>query len=356
MGILNLGGGLAVDYDGSRTAETYSRNYEVDEYCHAIVDIVKRVTDEAEVAPPVLMTESGRAIAAHYSLLALNILDVNTPEHSSYPKIEIEEDWGENISALVELVDGLDEETPLLALYNEATFRKDAIHRAFALGQVSLRERAAADRFFWHLLTLIRQRIEKEHDVPEALREIEDRMADIYFGNFSVFQSLPDYWAIEQKFPVMPLHRLHEEPTRHALIADLTCDCDGKLDYFIGKKKSRRLQVHELVENQDYYFGVFLVGAYQETLSDMHNLFGDTHAISIDMVNDRIEMSRRVLADTVGEVLSFVEFDPVRLVDRVESLAKRRQQEGSVSEENASQFVSDYRRAIEGYTYFDHTS
>lgn len=356
MGILNLGGGLAVDYDGSRTSETYSRNYEVDEYCHAIVDIVKRVTDEADVPAPVLMTESGRATAAHYSLLALNILDVNTPEHPAYPDLEIEDGWNENVSALAEMADSLDEDSSLLAIYHDATFRRDAIHQAFALGQVSLRERAATDQFFWHLLTLLRQRIAEANDVPDALREIEDRMADIYYGNFSVFQSLPDNWAIEQQFPVMPLHRLHEEPTRHALIADLTCDCDGKLDCFLGKKKSRRLPVHELREGEDYYFGVFLVGAYQETLSDMHNLFGDTHAISIDVVDDRVEMSRHVPADSVGEVLSFVEFDPARLVERVETVAQERAKEGRIAQETIEQFVADYRSAIEGYTYFDHTS
>lgn len=354
MEILNLGGGLAVDYDGSRSTETYSRNYEIEEYCHAIVDIVKRVTDDAAVDPPVLMTESGRAVAAHYSLLALNILDVSTPEQIEMPAIEIEPSWNENISALRDLIDTLSEGGALLPIYHEATFRRDSIRQAFTLGQVSLRERAAADEIFWHLVTRIRDETLFLESVPRELREIEDRMADIYYGNFSVFQSLPDNWAIHQQFPVMPLHRLSEKPVRHALVADLTCDCDGKIDCFLGKKKSKRLPVHEVRRDEDYYLGVFMVGAYQETLSDMHNLFGDTHAVSIDVVDGEIRLSRKVLADSIGQVLSHVEYAPSRLVERVEELARIREEDGLVPPEIARQFVDDYRRALDDYTYFDY--
>lgn len=353
MGILNLGGGLAVDYDGSRSTEAYSRNYEIDEYCHAIVDIVKRVTDEADVPPPILMTESGRAIAAHYSLLALNILDVNTPERVEPPQLEIDDNWDENVIALNELVGKLDEGEKLLPVYHEATFYREEVRNLFARGALSLRERAAADQIFWHVVTRIRDKALLLDSVPPELEEIEEKMADIYYGNFSVFQSLPDNWAIEQQFPIMPLHRLGEAPTRHALIADLTCDCDGKLDCFVGEEGMRRLPVHE-VDDEDYLLGVFMVGAYQETLSDMHNLFGDTHAISVGIEDGKPVLSRKVLADSISDVLRYVEYDPDRLIGRAESLMETRAEQGTISEEAARSFLESFRKAMDDYTYFDH--
>ncbi|MDF1851275.1 MAG: biosynthetic arginine decarboxylase [Verrucomicrobiales bacterium] len=356
MGILNLGGGLAVDYDGTRSSESHSRNYEIDEYCHAIVDIVKRVTDEAEVDPPILMTESGRAIAAHYSILALDVLDVNTPELPERPRVAIEEGWDENISALNDLIDSMEDGESLLPLYHEATFRREEIRSSFALGAVSLRERAVADQLFWHLVTRIRERSLLLESIPGELSEIEDKMADIYYGNFSVFQSLPDNWAIHQQFPVMPLHRHLEEPTRTAVVADLTCDCDGKLDLSLGNEKAKRLPVHKIRPDEEYLIGVFMVGAYQETLSDMHNLFGDTHAVSVDFVDGELALSRKVLADRIEDILRSVEYDPERLVERMETLIAERVVEGKISNPVAQQFVENYRRAMNDSTYFDHWS
>ena len=356
MGILNLGGGLAVDYDGSRSTEVYSRNYEISEYCHAIVDIVKRVTDEAEVPAPILMTESGRAIAAQYSLLALNILDVNTPELTEDPEIEIGDDWDENVSALQELISKLDENAGLLPVYHEATYHREEVRNLFALGQVTLRERAAADQLFWYVVTRIRYEVRKLENPPPELAAIEDKMADIYYGNFSVFQSLPDNWAIKQQFPVMPLHRLDEEPTRHGMIADLTCDCDGKLDCFFDDNAKGRLPIHSLRPDEDYYLGVFLVGAYQETLSDMHNLFGDTHAVSVDIVDGKPVLSRKVHADSISDVLGYVEYNTERLVERAEFLAKKRAASGDISDSAAEQFAESYRKAMDDYTYFDHNA
>ncbi len=356
MGILNLGGGLAVDYDGSQSTEVYSRNYEISEYCHAIVDIVKRVTDEAGVPAPILMTESGRAIAAQYSLLALNILDVNTPELMDEPEIEIEDGWDENVSALQELISKLGENSNLLPVYHEATYHREEVRNLFALGQLTLRERAVADQLFWHLVTRIRYEVRKLASPPPELAAIEDKMADIYYGNFSVFQSLPDNWAIKQQFPIMPLHRLDEEPTRHAMIADLTCDCDGKLDCFFDDNAKGRLPIHPLRPDEDYYIGVFLVGAYQETLSDMHNLFGDTHAVSVDIVDGKPVLSRKVLADSIADVLGYVEYNPERLIERAESLASKRAAMGGISDTAARQFSESYRKAMADYTYFDHNA
>ncbi|HSR88764.1 MAG TPA: biosynthetic arginine decarboxylase, partial [Pontiella sp.] len=264
MGILDLGGGLAVDYDGSHSDSASSRNYGLDEYCAAIVENIVSTLDEGGIPHPDIVTESGRATVAYYSILLFNILDESRFEIDELPK-ELDEDAHELLHNLMAVVKVLETKNAQ-ECYHDAFYYRDEIHQRFKRGSMTLRERALAGEIFWHIITRIAALTKEMEFVPEELQKLHSVLADIYYGNFSLFQSLPDVWAIDQLFPIMPIHRLDQKPTREVILADITCDCDGKIDHFVGQHtKSDTLQLHNLTD-EEYYLGVFLVGAYQETL------------------------------------------------------------------------------------------
>ncbi|MDX9800353.1 MAG: biosynthetic arginine decarboxylase, partial [Spirochaetia bacterium] len=292
MGYLDIGGGLAVDYDGSKTIFESSKNYSLDEYCGTIIDLLKQAFDGAGTAHPNIVSESGRAVTAYSSILVFNILDVNSliPENGIQ---EMPENAHENIKNLKEILDTLTLKN-LQEQYHDVIFYRDELRNLFQLGKVTLRDRAYAEEIFWRVIKRISILAADLKHIPEEMKILESIMADVYYGNFSLFQSLPDCWAIDQLFPVMPLHRLDEQPLVPAIIADTTCDCDGKIDKFIGLYDIKRnIMLHSLKQDEDYILGVFLVGAYQETLGDLHNLFGDTHVMSITIDEDgEIQLTR----------------------------------------------------------------
>jgi arginine decarboxylase len=353
MGILDIGGGLAIDYDGSRCNCASSANYDVAEYAADVVEGVMAVCDQAGAAHPTLISESGRALVGYYSVLLLNVLSTSSVEVLEPPK-PMAKPIPEPIRNLMEVAANLRTRN-LGEFYNDAIFYREEIQKAFKHGDITLRQHAQADRLFWHILTRIRAELPKLRFVPEDMRGLEEAMADVFYCNFSVFQSLPDSWAIDQLFPVMPIQRLNEKPTRLAVLSDITCDCDGKIDHFVGLSDTRNaLRVHAVGKDEDYIFGVFLVGAYQETLGDLHNLFGDTNVASIH-VDDAGEISyeQELDGDSVGDVLSYVEYNPQGLLARFRELAEEAVRQKRISATERREILDAYENGLRGYTYFE---
>ena len=310
---LDLGGGLAVDYDGSHSNFLSSRNYSLNEYCTDIVEAVMTSLDEEEVKHPTLITESGRALVAYYSLLLFNVLDVTKFEPEPLPS-KLPEDGPPQLEYMIQALESLTIRN-MQEVFNDIIFYRDETRRLFQHGQISLRERSVAEQIFWRTLNEISRLAKDAKHLSADLADLDQVLSDFYYCNFSVFQSLPDSWAIGQLFPIMPIHRLDEEPNRKAILADITCDCDGKIDQFIDKRGVKRyLPLHELKPYEEYTLGVFLVGAYQETLGDLHNLLGDTNVVTIRILdNGEYEFVSEQEGDTVADVLSYVEYDPKRL-------------------------------------------
>ncbi|MCL2792070.1 MAG: biosynthetic arginine decarboxylase [Spirochaetaceae bacterium] len=353
MEYLDIGGGLAVDYDGSRTIFESSKNYSMEEYCRTVIDLLKEAFDDASVKHPNIVSESGRAVTAYSSMLVFNILDVNSLIPENGPP-DVPENSHENIFNLKEILDIMNIKN-IQEHYHDAIFYRDELRKLFQLGKVTLRERAIAEELFWGVIKKISVLAEGLKYVPEEMKMLESVMADIYYGNFSLFQSLPDCWAIDQLFPVMPLHKLAEQPTNHAIIADTTCDCDGKIDKFIGLYDIKRsIMLHPLKKDEEYLLGVFLVGAYQETLGDLHNLFGDTHVIGIVLDEDgEIELTREISGDSVSDVLSYVEYDPQSLLEQIRTLAELGVKEKRVTAKQRKEIMSAFEEGMRGYTYFE---
>ncbi len=352
MEVLDLGGGLAVDYDGSHTDFTSSCNYSLEEYCAAVIEGIISVLDEQEVPHPVIVTESGRATVAYYSILLFNIHDVTRFEIYANPD-EQPADCHEILKSLREVIDNLDDRD-VQECYHDVLYYRDEGRQLFKHGNISLRERALIEQLFWNAMTRIAAKIQTLDYVPDEFEGIGSMLADIYYGNFSLFQSLPDVWAIDQIFPVMPIHRLHERPTRQAIIADITCDCDGKIDRFSDLRDVKRtLPLHELRDGEEYILGAFLVGAYQETLGDLHNLLGDTNVISITFHDNGVEFTREIDGDTVADVLSYVEYDTKAMILRVRQKAERAVTEQRITIKERRDIVEAYRAGLDGYTYFE---
>lgn len=354
MGYLDLGGGLAVDYDGSNTNYSFSRNYTVEEYCSDIVEAVMSVLDSSSVPHPVIVTESGRTTVAYYSVLLFNVLDVEKFEEYDDVPDKLDENTSEQIRNLFDVNKNLNLKN-VQECYNDALYYRDEIRDMFKHGGISLRERAFSEKIFWNTINQIAKEKQKLKNSPPDLEDIENAIADIYYCNFSVFQSIPDSWAIDQLFPIMPLHRLLELPKRNAVLADITCDCDGKIDRFIDLHDVRTtLPVHELKHEEDYYLGVFLVGAYQETLGDLHNLFGDTNVVSIRINSDgSYDLVKEIHGDSVADVLSYVEFDPKDMLVRFRQTAEDAVREGLISASDRREIMRAYDNGLNGYTYFE---
>ncbi len=352
MGMLNVGGGLAVDYDGSHSNFASSANYTIDEYAADIVEGIMQRTDEAGIPHPILVSESGRATVAHHAVLLFDIFDIGRFE-SERPSEPLPATAHEHLHRLVEVGDALTAKNAQ-ECYHDAVFYRDEIRSLFNQGAVSLRDRAMAERLFWSIINRVAEEMRGRKYVPDELEDLETAIADVYFGNFSVFQSLPDSWAIEQLFPIMPVNRLDEAPTRQAVLADITCDCDGKIDRFIDLHDVKRtLPLHD-INGRDYYLGVFLVGAYQETLGDLHNLFGDTNVVSVKLgEGGAVEFAEEIAGDTVADVLSYVEYDVQDLVEQMRRTAEQAVRAGKITPEERREIMMAYENGLRGYTYFE---
>ena len=353
MGYIDLGGGLAVDYEGARTNSTHSMNYRLDEYCANIVESICETLNPLEIEHPVIISESGRATVAYSSMLLFNILNVSTSQPAARPEA-LPEDCVDVLSNLDELQTRLSTEN-FQECYNDAVFYRDELRELFHHGQATLRERALAENIFLEVVHRIAAMLPGLPRVPPELQDLEEQLSDIYYGNFSLFQSLPDIWAIDQLFPIMPLHRLEEKPERSAILADLTCDCDGKIDRFSTPDGERNiLSLHSLKPGEEYYLGVFLVGAYQETLGDLHNLFGDTNVVNVAINPDgSFEFAREFHGDSIADVLSYVEYDPKQLQENFRLVAEKAVRDGKINVAQRSQIVQAFRESLHGYTYFE---
>lgn len=352
MGILDLGGGLAVDYDGSHANTATSRNYGLTEYCVAIIENMVSTLNEAGIPHPNIITESGRATVAYYSVLLFNILEQSRFEINELPS-QLEADAHELLKNLMDVVNSLKAENAQ-ECYHDAFYYRDEIHQRFKRGQMSLRERALAGEIFWHVMTRISKLLPEMEFVPEELEKVPSMLADIYYGNFSLFQSLPDVWAIDQLFPVMPIHRLEEQPTRNVVLSDITCDCDGIIDHFVGSHATRdTLPLHNLTE-EEYYLGVFLVGAYQETLGDLHNLLGDTNVATVEVSKEgKLKYTREIEGDSVSDVLSYVEYEPKRMIRRIRKLAEEAVRSEAITAKDRRHIMETFENGMRGYTYFE---
>ena len=352
MGIINVGGGLAVDYDGSHTNFAGSRNYTIEEYAADVVEVIMNMTNEASIPHPTIVSESGRATVAHHSVLVFNVLHVRRFEPHTVPK-KLPRGVNEMLINLMEVAEGL---TPRNAqeAYHDAVYYRDEIRSMFRHGNISIRHRGIAEDIFWHIIRRICNFGIKKKYTPDEMTNLDSAIADVYYGNFSLFQSLPDVWAVDQLFPVMPIHRLNEIPTRQAVIADITCDSDGKIDTFTDLHDVKAtLPLHEL-NHEEYYLGAFLVGAYQETLGDMHNLLGNINVLHVRVNNKgKIEYVREVPGDSVEEVLSYVEYNPKKLLKHIRKIADRAVRSGRITIMQKKNILKAFDVGMAGYTYFE---
>ncbi|MBN1797954.1 MAG: biosynthetic arginine decarboxylase [Spirochaetales bacterium] len=354
MGYIDLGGGLAVDYDGSKTNFGASRNYSLQEYCSDVIEVIMSQLDKEDIEHPDIITESGRATVAYSSVLLFNILDINTLGYRENIKTIVAEDSHELIRNLYEVFNSVSVKN-LQEVYHDAVYYRDEVRSLFLTGEIGLKDRGTADKLFWKIISKISKSTEKLKYVPEELQGIEKLLADIYYANFSIFQSLPDSWAIKQLFPIMPIHRLKEKPTSPAIIADITCDCDGKIDQFIDLYDIKNhLMLHKPKANEDYILGVFLIGAYQETLGDLHNLFGDTNIVCISLDSDGdIIFEKEVAGDSVADVLTYMEYKPHRLIEKLRSTAEKAVKQQKITPQEIKIILNAYKEGMQGYTYFE---
>ncbi|MDE5744402.1 MAG: biosynthetic arginine decarboxylase, partial [Paramuribaculum sp.] len=350
---LDIGGGLGVDYDGTRSsASESSMNYSIQEYVNDAVSSLVDVCRKNELKQPNIITESGRSLAAHHSVLIFEVLET-TQLPLWKDSEEISEDADELARELYDIWDKLDQPRLFESWHDALQIREEALDR-FSLGMLDLKTRAQIEKLFWSVAREVGEIAGNMKHAPEELKKIARMLPDKYFCNFSLFQSLPDSWAIDQVFPIMPIGRLDERPARTATIQDITCDSDGKIANFITNHGiSPSLPVHAVKKGEPYYLGVFLVGAYQEILGDMHNLFGDTNAVHISVYEDRYEIDRVIDGETVAEVLDYVEYNPKKLVRNVETWVTSSMKAGKITPEEGREFLSNYRSGLYGYTYLE---
>ncbi|MFM8284493.1 MAG: biosynthetic arginine decarboxylase [Planctomycetaceae bacterium] len=379
---LDVGGGLGIDYDGSQTNFESSVNYSLQEYANDVVYHVQNACDEAGVAHPTIISESGRAVVAYHSMLIFGVLGVS--EHgfpgdrtavdrtatdrasADQPVVadgngqaevlEAPADAEQPLHDLVETCRNLNVRN-LLESYHDAQQALDTAMSLFASGYLPLDQRATVERLYWMICRKISRLCRQLEFVPEELEGLSATLSDTYFCNFSLFQSIPDSWAIKQLFPVMPIHRLHERPTREAVLGDVTCDSDGKIDQFIDRRDVKRTLPLHGWQNEPYYLGAFLIGAYQEILGDLHNLFGDTNAVHVSTdARGEVIVDAVIKGDTVREVLGYVEFDSSLLVQRLRAAIEHAVREGRICDQQAGRFLRFYEEGLGGYTYLEEPS
>ena len=351
MKYLDVGGGLGVDYDGSQTNFYTSKNYNMQNYANDIVAELKDTCDERQINVPTLVSESGRAISSHQSVLIFDVL--STSDVPLDPPDPPQDGESPIIKYLWETYQSINKENYQEFYHDAAQFKEEAISR-FNLGILRLNERAKAERLYWaccqKVLTIIRQ----EEYVPDELEDLEKIMASIYYINLSVFQSAPDCWAIDQLFPIMPIHRLDEEPTRRGILADLTCDSDGKIDRFIDLRDVKSvLELHEFEPGKPYYLGMFLNGAYQEIMGNLHNLFGDTNAVHINLTPKGYQIEHVVKGDTMSEVLSYVQYDAEDMIENIRQRCERALEEQHITITESQRLLQTYEQSLQRYTYLN---
>jgi arginine decarboxylase len=346
---VDVGGGLGVDYDGSRSTRPASVNYTMREYANDVVYVIGTACQTGGLPMPHLISESGRAITAHHSLLLINVIDVESQTEPVPPPLgkkahPLLKEMAENLESMA--LDRAQE------VAHDAVFAKERAQELFASGVLSLPERAQVEQFYLATLNGLARLIgEDKASYPEIMTDIESTLVDRYFCNFSLFQSLPDNWAIDQLFPIMPIHRLLEQPVRRGTLQDVTCDSDGKIDRFAGGRKGKpSLELHPYDETQPYILGIFLTGAYQEILGDLHNLFGDTNAVHVRLTESGYEITDLVHGDTVTEVLNYVQFQSQ---DLLATFRRKVTSARGLTRQEANTFIADYVAGLEGYTYLE---
>ncbi len=350
---VDIGGGLGVDYDGTRSANSESSvNYSIQEYVNDSISTIVDASDKNGIPHPNIITESGRSLTAHHSVLIFEVL-----ETTSLPIWDDEEDLTEKdhelVRELYNLWDNLNQTRMLESWHDAQQIREEALDR-FSLGLLDLRTRAQIERLFWTIAREVNQMTSETKHSPDELRQLPKLLSDKYFCNFSLFQSLPDSWAIDQIFPIMPIQRLNEKPDRSATIQDITCDSDGKIDNFISTKNfSYYLPVHSISSKESYYMAAFLVGAYQEILGDLHNLFGDTNAVHITVDDEEYVIDQIIDGETVAEVLDYVQYNSKKMVRTVETWVTSSVKTGIITAEEGKEFLSNYRSGLYGYTYLE---
>ena len=349
MKYLDVGGGLGIDYDGSQTNFHASKNYDLQNYANDIVAEVRETCGEKNIPVPTLISESGRAIASHQSVLIFDVLstcEVRTdlPPVSTTTEHQI-------VRNLWETYESINPENFREAFYDANQFKEEALSR-FKFGYLTLTERSRAEQLYWACCKKILDIAKREEYMPEDLEELEQIMASIYYINLSVFQSAPDSWAIDQLFPIMPIHRLAEEPVRRGILADLTCDSDGKIDQFIDLKDVKHvLELHPLEANKPYYLGLFLGGAYQEIMGNLHNLFGDTNAVHIKLTPKGYKIEHVVKGDTMKEVVGYVQYDVEDLIESIRQKAEQALLENRIEIDEAQRLLQNYENSLSQYTY-----
>jgi arginine decarboxylase len=349
---LDVGGGLGVDYDGSQTNFESSMNYTLQEYANDVIYHVQTVCDEAGVAHPTIISESGRAVVAYHSVLVFNVLGVSGFGDEQIPTTT-NPDWEQPVADLIETYNNVTSRNALEA-YHDAQQALDMALSLFNTGYLPLDQRSLAENLFWAICTKLQRIVQALDEVPEDLQSLDEQLSDTYFCNFSLFQSIPDSWAIKQIFPVMPIHRLNEKPSQHAVLGDITCDSDGKLDRFVDRRDVKKTLPLHAVGSDPYYLGVFLVGAYQEILGDLHNLFGDTHAVHVSLdENGATRLDALIKGDTVREVLDYVEFDAETLLGKLRTDVETAVRDGRVDYEGAGRLLRFYEDGLHGYTYLE---
>ena len=349
---LDVGGGLGVDYDGSRTNFESSMNYTLEEYANDVVYHIQSVCDEAGVPHPTILSESGRAVVAYHSVLVFNVLGVSGFGAEQIPSAP-DPEWEQPVTDLIETYNNITARNALEA-FHDAQAALDMALSLFNTGYLPLVQRSMAENIFWAILTKLRRLTQTMPDVPEDLQNLDEDLSDTYFCNFSLFQSIPDSWAVKQLFPIMPIHRLTEKPQARAVLGDITCDSDGKLDRFVDRRDVKSTLPLHPFNGEPYYLGVFLIGAYQEILGDLHNLFGDTHAVHVSLDEQgTVCFDTLIKGDTVREVLDYVEFDGDMLLGKMRAAVEAAVRAGRVDREGAGRLLRFYEDGLNGYTYLE---
>ena len=350
---VDCGGGLGVDYDGTRSSNSESSvNYSIQEYVNDCVSTFVDAANKHGIPHPNIITESGRNVAAHHSMLIINVLETaSLPEMSE--EFEAKETDHQLVRELYKIWDNLNSRNMLEDWHDAEQIREESLE-LFSHGMVDLKTRAEIEAMYWSVCHEINTLSKGMKHVPDELRNLDKLLADKYFCNFSLFQSLPDSWAIDQLFPVIPIQRLNERPTRKATLQDITCDSDGKIANFVSEgRTSHVLPVHTLRRGEPYYLGVFLVGAYQEILGDLHNLFGDTNAVHLSVKDGSYHIDQIIDGETVEEVLEYVQYNPKKLVRQLEIWVTKSVKQGKISLEEGKEFLNNYRSGLYGYTYLE---
>ena len=350
---VDVGGGLGVDYDGTRSYNASSVNYSIQEYANDVIYSMAEACDKNDTPHPNVIAESGRALTAHHSILIFNVLETAAPAFFNEEIHEIPEESPEIVRDLYNIFKNLSLKN-LLEFWHDAIQLNDDALNGFKLGTVDLETRAMAERLFWSIAQAVERLSQNLRHPPYELHSLTRLLAEKYFGNFSLFQSLPDSWAIDQVFPIMPIQRLNEEPTIEATIQDISCDSDGKIDMFVRNgEMTRTLALHPLKKEDPYFIAVYLVGAYQEILGDLHNLFGDTNAVHIVCDGDSYKIEKIIDGESVEDVLEYVNYSDKALVRTMENWVTRSVKEGKISLQEGKEFLNIYRSGLYGYTYLE---